>query len=394
MLKRILKRNLRQPLKNLVVLLFAAVLTVTLCWLHRAAEEEQKSLEAAYASVPVFFKVTDLDGSKVSTTNGIEGWVYDLFTERGMKPNLAPYVRDIHMRVPYSKGMWQYSYVELAGITSTYVAEELTEDWGGEIHWNEGFDESCLRELEYVVIVPELLKEHKAITMNFSDSYMYGDAPKQVIFDMEFQVAGYYIDPGNTTFYCSISAVEDIYAKMHATKPIQRLGAILNDNYQLDRLRETSANWFAEPNPMGELTEWGKYDFDYYLYALEINDAMLKSLETSMKNSLRMNQMAAAIVFVLSAGAGFLVGFLVVRSRKREIVLMRTMGVSQLGIYLELALEQLVCIIAGILLGGGYVRWQPVGQLCLFGGIYLVGLTAAMLAFLRINLLSVMKEDE
>lgn len=394
MLKRIIKRNLRQPLKNLMVLLFAAVLSVTLCWLHRAAEEEQKSLEAAYASVPVFFKVTDLDGSKVSTLNGIEGWVYDLFTERGMKPNLSPYVRDIHMRVSYSKGTWQYSYVDLAGITSTYVAEELTEDWGGEIHWNKGYDESCLRELEYVVIVPELLKEHETITMNFMGSYMYGDAPKDVIFDMNFRVAGYYIDPGNTTFYCSLSAMEDIYSQMHATKPIQRLGAILNDNYQLDGLRETAASWFAEPNPTGEPTPWGRFDYDYYLYALDIDDTMLKSLESSMKNSMRMNRMASVIVFVLSAGAGFLVGFLVVRSRKREIVLMRTMGTSQVSVYLELALEQLVCIAAGILLGGGYARWQPIGQLCLFGGIYFMGLTAALVVFLRINLISVMKEEE
>lgn len=396
MLRRIIKRNLRQPLKNIVVLLFAAVLTVTLCRLHRAGEEEQKSLEEAYASVPVFFKVTDLDGSKVSAPNGIEGWVYDLFTERGLKPNLAPYVRDIHMRVPYSGAMWQHSfvYVELAGITSTYVAEELTEDWGGQIYWNAGYDESCLRGLEYVLIVPELLKEQTEITLDFQGREVTGERTDSYFYTMTFRVAGYYTDPGNSTLYSSMSAIEDIYVKEYASKPIERLGAILNDNYQLEALRETAASWFAEPNPMGEQTPWGRFDFDYYLYALDIDDTMLKSLESDMKNSLRMNRLSAALVFILSAGAGFLTGFLVIRSRKREIALMRTMGQSHGAIYLELALEQLACIALGILIGGGYTLWQPAGKLCLFGGIYFAGLTAALLVFLRINLLSVMKEDE
>lgn len=73
---------------------------------------------------------------------------------------------------------------------------------------------------------------------------------------------------------------------------------------------------------------------------------------------------------------------------------MRTMGTSQVSIYLELALEQLVCIAAGILVGGGYSLWQPVGRLAIFGGIYYLGLTAALIIFLRKNLLTTIKEDE
>ena len=64
MFQNILRRNLRQPLMGLAVLLFAAVLTVVLCYLHKSSQEELRSYEETYASVPVFFKVVDLDGSK------------------------------------------------------------------------------------------------------------------------------------------------------------------------------------------------------------------------------------------------------------------------------------------------------------------------------------------
>ena len=38
-------------------------------------------------------------------------------------------------------------YVTLAGITSLYVAEELTPDWGGDVVWLEGYDRECVSQL-------------------------------------------------------------------------------------------------------------------------------------------------------------------------------------------------------------------------------------------------------
>ena len=100
------------------------------------------------------------------------------------------------------------------------------------------------------------------------------------------------------------------------------------------------------------------------------------------------------MIFLLSAGAGFLTGFLLVRARKREITLMRTVGASQNKIFAEFAWEQMLCVVLGILLGGSYTLWQPFQNLILFSIIYFSGLAAALIVFLRLNLLNVMKEDE
>lgn len=405
MFETILRRNSRQPVAALAVLLFAAVLTVVLCHLHKTSEAERRSYEETYASVPVFFKVVDLDGSKPKDYTGINGWVVDLFDDDWLKPMLKPYVREIHVRVSLTgryfltdaSGKKQERTQTTTGVSSTRVAEELTEGWGGKIYWNEGYDESILMTNEFVCIVPESMKEHQQLEMYYTYSYnpsgSMGDSIKKEI-TRTFQVVGYYTDPGNSRIYCPYETLVYIHGYIGKSKTIEEIGAILNDNTKLDALKADASQWFAKPNPMGEKTPWGRYSYEYYLYAMDFDDTMLNNLEADMKSSMRLNALASAAVFTLSAGAGFLTGFLVIRARKREIALMRTMGQPQKDIFKELALEQMLCIGLGIILGGSYGLWRPVLRLLLFACIYFVGLTAALIVFLRKNLLTTMKEDE
>ena len=413
MFKHMYRHLTRQPVPAIAVLLFAAVLTVVLCQLHKNRQEELQSYQEAYAAVPVFFKVTDLDGSTVKEVDGIDGWVVDLFDEYGLKPNLLPYTRELHIRVSISGryfetdengfplvdkyGVQTTRTMTLTGVSSTRVAQELTEGWGGKIYWNEGYDENILMSDEFVCLLPEALKGREEIEMYFVYSYntsgAMGDTLKKEL-TRTFQVVGYYTDPGNSRIYCPYATMEWIHAYLTKSKNIEEIGAILNDNTKIDALKETIAMWFAEPNPMGRKTEWGRYSFDYYLYAMDVDDSMLTDLSNSMKNSLRLNELASAVVFALSAGAGFLTGFLVIRSRKREIALMRTVGSRQISIFLELVLEQVLCIAVGIALGGSYTAWEPRQRLILFGVIYSVGLIVALTVFLRSNLLTSIKEED
>ena len=403
MIKRIIRSNIRRPVYSVAIVLFAAVLTAVLCYLHKAGEEELRSYQQTYASVPVTFRVTDLDGSKPGS---VAGWVVDLFSDRGMKPNLEPYVGKLHVRV---SRMGSYLYIardeyglpveetgsaNVAGIGSLYVAEELTEDWGGAVHWYDGYEESILSTEEPVCLVPESMKDVQQLELSFSHTYTVGLETATKTTSHTLQVVGYYVDKGNSRFYCPYPVMQLIFAELGASKELEEVCAELNDNNSLPQLREVAALWFAEPNPSGEQTPWGRFGYDYYWYALDIDDYMLQSLETNLKNSMQLNQLAAAVVFVLSAGVGFLTGFLVIRARKREIALMRTMGASHPAIFLELALEQVACVIAGILLGGAVFLWQPMQKLALFGGIYFVGLSVALVIFLCKNLLTTIKEDE
>lgn len=395
MLKKLIKSSLRRPFAGIAMVLFAAALTVALCYLHQTGEEERKSYEASFASTPVFFKITDFDGSAVKDADGIAGWMAELFTEDGLTPNLAPFVGELHVRVAFPEAQYGRDTVTVTGITSTRMAEELTAGWGGSIAWLEGYDEEVFLTDEWVCVLPAALEGTESVTLTFN--YVIPSdrmPPKTVSHTQSFSVVGYYTDPGNSRFYVPYPAMEWLYAKLGASKLIEGIGAILKDNNDLPALREEMSYWFASPNPAGEKTPWGKFDFDYYFYALDIDDNLLNTLTADLQSRLLLNRFAATAVLLMAAGASFLTGFLVIRSRKRELSLMRTLGASQKEIFLELFLEQGVRVLLGIFAGGWFFRWQAVVQLSLFCGIFLAGLALALAIFLRANLLSTMKEDD
>ena len=113
-----------------------------------------------------------------------------------------------------------------------------------------------------------------------------------------------------------------------------------------------------------------------------------------MQTSLLINGICTVLVFVLSAAISFFVGFLMIRTRKKEILRMRTMGTPTWSIFVGFTVEQMLCVCLGAFLGGLPFLWQPTGQVLLFIGIYCIGLVLSLLVFLKKNLLSTMKEEE
>lgn len=402
MITKIIKRIIRQPLSCVAVCLFAAVLSFSLCYLHASLEEELKSYEQTRDSIPVHFRITDLDGSGIKNNQVIEGWAISLFNNL----DLAEFSKDVQIRTESPgkaesiDGTNAEHSLKIIGITTLGAAEELTPEYGGNVRWYEGFDESILETNQYVCLVPEDFDSGDVVLLTMAGAgrrtTANGDTTigqyKQIT--QKFTVVGRYTDEGNNNIYCPYNTAASLFVKIGGIKPIRYLKATLNDNSKIDQFREASAKWFAEPNPSGTKTPWGKMGFDYYLYALDIDDDLLQVVETNMKNSIYLNKFASVIVFILSAGAGFLTGFLIIRARKREIALMRTIGNSQISIFGEFSLEQLACVVAGIILGGGYSLWQPIGQLLIFGCIFYLGLAVALAVFLNKNLLTTIKEDE
>lgn len=200
------------------------------------------------------------------------------------------------------------------------------------------------------------------------------------------QVAGVYTGGDQKTVYCAWLTLMGIWDEMGQMETATAIQATLRNNDQVSALRQAAAAAeFAEPDPNADPT-------DLHL-ALDIDDSKLRQADLTLRNSLRVNALSAMLVFVLSAGAGFLIGFLMIRSRKREISLMRTMGTPNRHIYLSFAAEQMLCVVAGIVLGSFTHGSQPPQQLVVFGSVYFIGLSAALLIFLRKNLLTSIKEE-
>ena len=160
---------------------------------------------------------------------------------------------------------------------------------------------------------------------------------------------------------------------------------------------------FLEPDPNAKRTSWNvKIDIGLpmriseksYPYALDIDDNHLFDLAAILEDSIKFNRTVTLIVVALSAVAGFLVGFLMVRRRKRDILLMRMVGESNARVYAGFALEQMICIILGIAIGGAYYKWNPMDKLAIFAIAYFVALSFALVIFMSKKLIKNVKEDE
>lgn len=401
MLMQIMSQFRRRPLPPLAVVLFAVVISFALGGLQRANDAEQASFEEAFETTPVYFAVTDFRGQP---STQVWSWLCDPFLGRGyIEPYLDEYVGLLRMEMTaYIDG--DYADYTLCGITSAVTAPLLDSACGGEVTWFEGFDESIfertLEEGDLLCVIPETLYETLGegateIELQFA-SEAWNSATGHDYVTLTLTIAGTYAAPKQEfKIFCPYdvarrrNAERDRLSSTHATG----VSGILNDNHRLEEFKAAAANWFGEVNPEGKATPWGKWGYEYYLYAIDVDDSVLQRLARNYQISIFINEMSSMLVLAFCTAAGFLIGFLLIRSRKREIGLMRTLGGSNFHIYLGFAAEQLLCIAAGIAVGGALMSFNAPRQLALFALVYFVGLSAALIVFLNKNLLSGLKEE-
>lgn len=392
MILHTLRRLRRTPVPALGVLFFAAILSVVLCGLQKANDAELEKYNDTYHTIPVQFSVTNLSATTSSNLD-IPAMIADVFIQ---EDGLAKYVSDLQRVCKHAVAGINSNYT-LVGITSTALSNELWPENGTYILWNEGYGEKIFSSNDSVCLVPNsmmvLTDEGTGAAYVELDFECWKNDP-MTEYSCKLKVVGTYMGGDGKSIYCPYAIGEQVYAELEEFMSVQAIRATLRNNDDLEELRTVSKRWFSEPNPLGEKTLWGEFGYDYYLYALDINDDLLQRSSVTLQNSISTNRICTVIVLCLSAAAGFLIGFLMVRNRKKEIALMRTMGTPNRSIYFGFTLEQMLCVVLGIVLGGSYNGWHPADRLGILAVIYFVGLTVALQIFLHKNLLTTIKEDE
>lgn len=394
MLRHIFIRIIRRPLEAFAVLLFTAVIALVLCGLHMGNEAARERYEEIYTTIDVRCTVTNLTGDQ-SDHLTLSVSTLGLFTgtyEYGGS-DLMEYVEDVQVKGS-EEITWNGEEYTLTAISSTGIESPLWPENGCAIFWNEGYSESVFGSDEMVCLIPEAMAkkmEEQELPTDTLPLLVKSRFPQyETDYEGEVTIIGTYSSEDATTIYLPWKSYVAMMRSCSRYETVESIYATLRDNRKLEEFREAASAYFVEPDPNYAARD----EVDGFYYALDINDYQLKQADLTLRNSMRVNELVTLLVFAASALAGFLVGFLVIRSRKREITLMRTLGCSNGRIYEEFAIEQLACILGGVLLGGGYTLWHPLWKLVVFAAVNFVGLSTALIVFLNVNLLSSMKEDE
>lgn len=404
MLRYIFIRSRRSIMPSLSILLLAFAIAFSICTLQSRGEKEQQHYVESLPLIPVTMRVTNLSATKDTSLN-IPVWAYEQF----LNPEnpISELVEQVKVKGAYEQctaagfsgeetiSEWK---TVLYGLNCVEAESKLTSGKNTGIIWRDGFDESIFTDSQYVCLIPEQYgkaEEIQLIAVRPLEGYNINDpnAITKIEYSVTLTVAGTYSGSEEYDIYCPWTVFEEVYRGIGKEPVAMSLSAKLIYNADLPVLREQTALWFAEPNPLGQKTPWDYWDYTYFPLALDIDESLLIKADTTMRTSLIVNQISAYLLFVLAAGAGLLVAYLNVRSRKREIMLLRTLGAGTIQLYLIFALGQMICFIGGILFGGAAFHWHPIYQLEIVIAAYFGGVTMALLVFLRKNLMTGLKEE-
>lgn len=383
MLRYIFRQFVRRPLIPLALLLFSGCVASVLCGLHASSQQAQAHYDSIYDTIEVRCRVTTMTGSR---SDNLRMSMNDVkfFTDQygAASAHIADMVTDVQIKGQQALDGDLRGYT-LYGMTSVELASALHSDNGGHISWCDGFDAHMLAGSEDFCIIPDLLTDRVqegAITLPILMGYT--DEPHE----LTLPVGGVYQGRDIRGVYCPFGVLAELWrSTREPVGSIMAINARVLDNHRIDQLAARAAAHYPPPDPRNVSSSQS--------YALYIDDALLVRAEQTLQSSLLMSRITSVLVVMLTACAGFLLGFLIVRQRGREIVLMRTMGTPTSTIYAGFAFEQMLCVILGALVGGAYFLWLPAERLALFAGIYFIGLTIALLIFLRRNLMITIPEE-
>ena len=382
----------RSPLFAAAVFLFSGLIALALGSLQKGLLSALRHYDEIYRQIRVVCTVTNLTGEQSNYLN-IPPRIHTLFTEEESgSDGFVDLMEDVRIKGSV-QFIWEGEEYTLTGINRLQADSLLWPENGCAVFWNGDSGDEVFAGKDMKCLIPvELMEEirDREFPEDFFALRLESESSGGEDYDGELEIVGTYAGEEKKTVYCPWETYLEICRSAWRGTTADSLTATLKDNRNLETLRERAGKWFAVPDTrLSAVYE----DKGFYL-ALDINDAQLEKVQQDFKNSMAVNRIAAAAIFILSAGAGALVGLLIIRSRKHEIALLRTLGTTDRGIYGSFVMEQALCVIPGIAAGGAVFRWQPPGRLCLFAGVYLAGLSVMLWICLRKNLLTVMKEEE
>ena len=244
--------------------------------------------------------------------------------------------------------------------------------------WQEGYDETLLQGRELVCIAPasrghELGENVTMCLGSFGDITLKVAALYQVSYDD---------NPG--LYYCPLGALED---HCHAN------GIEINYNGMEMLLQnlETLDDFKAQ---MVELK------LDRSAARLVVNDALLRSVTSQLRRQIRLLESVMPVLLALVAGIGFGLSFLLLRGRKKEAAVMRSLGMTRKSVFSVLLLENAFQALLGgllgsllvvLLLGAEVLQLQYVALLV---GCYLIGGGFAIWKLSGVNVFTIMTARE
>ena len=266
----------------------------------------------------------------------------------------------------------------LRALNKTALVPDL-EGWEPYIIWQEGYDITALEGDARVCLAPRSLELElgETITLPLGGEYRK--------LQMELTVVGLYGKEYRSAdeldvYYCPLNAMEAFLRENEQEITYNILEMELK---KLDRLGDFKT----------QMTELG---LEKGSARLTVNDALLQQVTAKFRQHIRLLNTLLPVLLIIVAGIGFGLSFLLLRGRKREAAVLRSLGTRRMQVFGMFLSETALQALLGTLLGGG-LAWAALGKtafrlqyLSLVLCCFLLGGAAAVWQLAKANVFTVM----
>ncbi len=381
------KTLLRRKGSSMVLIgamLAATLASIILCGLQA---RQEAAMAEMVRNTQIRCTVTNAKGSGVDDL-GVASFYVDMLVglRRDRNCVLDDYVKDVQALA--REDLAQPAGAEVRRIYTASSDPDLLAINGGAIAFYDGWSDSCLIGSEPVCLVTEdLLQEARSdgsgkayLTMTRQNG---AETTLQVIGTVSGQMSRRIYCP----FYTSLQNGES------EAFPLASCSFTIASNRRLEESKQALYEYFVHPSP----TASGSFMTAGLLVQDEI---YLKSLGELQDNLAILKIILPALV-VIAGGAGFLSAYLTNRRRRKELAVMRCIGVKRSGVFRQVFFEQgllAVCgcglgILLGLLLKEAFfpATWAILVTLL---AMNLLGAAIAARQISRVNVMKLMKVEE
>ncbi|MBR5536586.1 MAG: hypothetical protein IKU58_01640 [Clostridia bacterium] len=253
------------------------------------------------------------------------------------------------------------------------------EGWVPYITWLDGYDISVLEGQEAVCLAPLSLELELGSTVVVPLGGVYRGQT------MELTVVGLYGKEYRSadeedTYYCPLGAME-VFLRENQQKITYNI--LEMELQKLDKLGEFKA-------------QMSKLGLEKGSARLTVNDALLQQVTAKFRQHIRLLNTLLPVLLAVVAGIGFGLSFLLLRGRKKEAAVLRSLGTRRRQVFGIFLLESAIQASLGTLLGGllasgamGKSAFAP-QYLALVLICFLLGGAAAVWQLAKANVFTVM----
>lgn len=371
---------------SLLLLLLSALGVFSAALLQNLALRQQESMTEMIKNTLIRCVVTDANGMLSDSIAMSASYVARLlggWHDRGCYLDEA--VKNVRAKsaVPLNSPR-DVTLCRILSLASDSAFDEVS---GAQAVFFDGWSEDALAGTERVCLLPEFMLPQARTD---GDGSLWLDVSAGEV-NTSLRVIGTVSGQTGGTVWCPLYI--QLRDGISESFRIDRCSFDIRDNARLEENKKIIYDTFVSPklaNTSGE-TKFGVF----------INDEEFTGSVWEFESNLKTLRLLSPILLVLFAGVGFLAAYLTTRGRKREFAVMRCIGCKQLGITLQVFLEQLFLALVGAALGvsiallieGGY----PLSALTRAGtllGLFLFGAAAACLVVTRVNVMKLMKTED